>query len=254
MLLVTMHHIVSDGWSMGVLVRELGALYEAFALGQPSPLSPLPIQYADYALWQRELLQGARLEAELGYWKRQLAGLGALSLPTDRPRPPQPSFRGGRVGLELGAERTAGLEALSQAQGVTLYMTLLGAFAALLARYSGQGDIAIGTPIAGRTAAESEGLIGFFVNTLVMRVEVGGEQTFEQLLGGVKEVSLGAYGHQQVPFEKVVEALAPERDLSRSPLFQVMFVLQNAPVPALRAAADAATPSPIERRDDASST
>ncbi|MGH8773154.1 MAG: condensation domain-containing protein, partial [Burkholderiales bacterium] len=230
-LLVTLHHIVTDGWSMGVFIHELSALYQAFATGRPSPLAALPIQYADFAAWQREWLQGEVLEGQLGYWQQQLTGApGLLELPTDRPRPAVQSFRGASVAFGLEAELTHGLKALSQRAGVTLFMTLLGAFMALLARYSRQEDIVVGSPIANRTHSQTEGLIGFFVNTLVLRVDLAGDPPFEELLRRVRRVALEAYAHQEVPFERVVEALQPERTLSHSPLFQVLFALQTAPV------------------------
>ena len=230
-LLVTMHHIVTDGWSMGVFVRELSALYQAFSTGRPSPLAGLPIQYADFAAWQREWLQGAVLEGQLGYWQEQLAGApGLLELPTDRPRPAVQSSRGASAAFALEAELTQGLKALSQRARVTLFMTLLGAFMVLLARYSRQEDIVVGSPMANRTHSQTEGLIGFFVNTLVLRADLSGDPPFEELMGRVRRVALEAYAHQEVPFERVVEALQPERSLSHSPLFQVLFALQTAPV------------------------
>ncbi|WP_048441569.1 condensation domain-containing protein, partial [Caenimonas sp. SL110] len=230
-VLVTMHHIVSDGWSMGVLVRELAALYEAFAAGRSSPLPELPIQYADYAAWQRQWLSGEVLETKLAYWKKQLGGApAALELPTDRPRPAVQTHRGAVQPLQLSHELSQGLIALSRREGVTLFMTLLAALQMLMRRYSGQDDIVVGSPIAGRTQVETEALIGFFVNTLALRTELSGEITTRQLLGRVREVTLGAYAHQEVPFEKLVEVLTHGRDMSRSPLFQVMLVLQNAPM------------------------
>ncbi|MEO5732000.1 MAG: condensation domain-containing protein, partial [Byssovorax sp.] len=235
-LLFAMHHIVSDGWSIGVVVRELTALYEAFQAGHPSPLPELPLQYADYAVWQRQWLEGEVLEAQLAYWKKQLGGLPVLQLPTDRPRPAMQTFHGALAHLRLPKELCTALTALSRREGVTLFMTLLATFQLLLQRYSGQDDIVVGSPIAGRTHAETEGLIGFFVNTLVLRTDLSGEPTFTELLGRVREVTLGAYAHQDVPFEKLVEALQPERDLSRSPLFQVMLTLQNTSLPALELA------------------
>ncbi len=218
----------------GCLVREIGALYEAFSAGRPSPLPALSIQYADYAVWQRQWLSGAVLSAQLAYWKKQLGTAPpALELPTDRPRPPVQTYRGAALPVALSRELSAGLGALSRREEVTLFMTLLAAFQLLLARYTGQKDIVVGSPIAGRTRVETEGLIGFFVNTLVLRTDLSGDPTVRELLGRVREVTLGAYAHQEVPFEKLVEELAPRRDLSRSPLFQVMLVLQNAPLPAL---------------------
>ena len=229
-----MHHIVSDGWSMGVFWRELGALYEAFSRGEPSPLAELPIQYADYALWQRRWLTGEVLEEQLGYWKEQLAELPVLELPTDHPRPAVQTHRGARRSLTLPESLTQALKELSRQEGTTLFMVLLGAFQALLARYSGQEDIAVGSPIAGRTRAETEELIGFFVNTLVLRTDLSGDPSFREVLSRVREVALGAYDHQDLPFEKLVEELQPERDLSRVPLSQVFFALQNVPQEALK--------------------
>ena len=214
---------------MGVFWRELGALYEAFSRGEPSPLEELPVQYADYALWQRQWLRGEVLEEQLGYWKDQLAELPVLELPTDHPRPAVQTHRGARRSLTLPEWLTRALKELSRQEGTTLFMVLLGAFQALLARYSGQEDIAVGTPIAGRTRAETEELIGFFVNTLVMRTDLSGDPSFREVLSRVREVALGAYDHQDLPFEKLVEELQPERDLSRVPLFQVFFALQNVP-------------------------
>ncbi len=233
-LLISMHHIVSDGWSMGVFWRELGALYGAFSSERPSPLPELPIQYADYALWQRQWLRGELLDEQLGYWKEQLAELPALELPTDHPRPAVQSHRGARRSLTLPESLTQALKKLSRQEGTTLFMVLLGALQVLLSRYSGQEDIAIGTPIAGRTRAETEELIGFFVNTLVMRTDLSGDPSFREVLSRVREMSLGAYDHQDLPFEKLVEELQPERDLSRVPLSQVFFALQNVPQQALK--------------------
>ncbi|MBD1908662.1 non-ribosomal peptide synthetase [Funiculus sociatus GB2-A5] len=234
-LLFTMHHIVSDGWSIGVLIRELAALYEVYVDGQPSPLPELPIQYADFAVWQRQWLQGEVLKTQLSYWKQQLRGnLPALQLPTDRPRSPVSTFRGASQSFVLPASLSEALKALSQRENVTLFMTLLAAFKALLYRYTRQDDILVGTPIANRNRAEIEGLIGFFVNTLVMRTDISGTPSFRELLGRVREVALGAYAHQDLPFEHLVEELQPERDLSYHPLFQVAFVLQNAPKEVLK--------------------
>src|ERR1043165_1381058 len=229
-LLLTMHHIVSDGWSMEILTREVSTLYAAYASGQESPLAELPIQYADYAVWQREWLQGEVLDEQLGYWRKQLADAPAvLELPADRVRRAQQSHRGAHLRLQLSTELTSGLKQLSQHEGVTLFMTLLAAWQLLLARYSRQRDVVVGSPVANRTRSEVEGLIGFFVNTLVLRTEVSGELRVRELLQRVREVCLGAYAHQEVPFEMLVEQLQPERDLSYTPLFQVMLVLQNAP-------------------------
>jgi amino acid adenylation domain-containing protein/FkbM family methyltransferase len=228
-LLLTMHHIVSDGWSMGIMVHEFSRLYEACCRGEQSPLPELPIQYADFSLWQREWLQGGILEEQLLYWKQRLAGVQSLELPADRPRPPVMLHAGSSMAFNVGPSQMQELKSLSRRQGTTLYMTLLAAFQTLLHRYSGQHDIAVGSPIAGRRRTETEGLIGFFINTLVMRTGVSADLSFSGLLQIVREVALGAYTHQDVPFEKVVEELQPERDLSRTPLFQVMFSLQNAP-------------------------
>ncbi len=229
-LILAMHHIISDGWSGGVLFREITALYEAFSAGKPSPLLELPIQYADYAVWQREWLQGDVLEGHLAYWKQQLAGAPAvLELPTDRPRPAVQSFRGARQSVVLSQRLTQALKSLSLRAGSTMFMTLLAAFQTLLFCYIGREDIVVGTDVAGRTLAETESLIGFFVNLLVLRTNFSGNPGFQELLGRVKEAALGAYAHQDVPFEKVVEAVKPKRSLSHTPLFQVMFTLQNAP-------------------------
>jgi amino acid adenylation domain-containing protein len=228
-LILTMHHIVSDGWSMGVLYRELSVLYAAFSQGKPSPLVDLPIQYADFAVWQRDWLQGEVLERQLSYWKKQLKGIPAvLNLPTDHPRPAVQSYRGARQFVELSKELTEGLKALSRKEGVTLFMTLLAAFQTLLYRYTGQEDIVVGSPIANRNRFEIERLIGCFVNTLVLRTTFRGGPTFRELLNRVKETALQAYAHQDLPFEKLTEELQPARSLSHSPLFQVMFVFQNA--------------------------
>jgi len=229
-LLLTSHHIVSDAWSAGILLRELEILYRAFSQGRPSPLPRLPIQYADFAVWQREWLSGKVLESQLEYWRKQLEGSEpGLELPTDRPRPLEQSFRGGRHSVSFSKDLLASLKRLSQQEGATLYMTLLAAFGALLLRYTGQEDIAVGSPIAGRNRPEIEGLIGFFVNTLVLRTDLSGDPTFRELLHRVREVALNAYTHQDLPFEKLVEELAPKRDLGANPLFQVLFALQDAP-------------------------
>ncbi|WP_164018189.1 non-ribosomal peptide synthetase [Pyxidicoccus trucidator] len=229
-LLLNMHHIVSDGWSVGVLVRELGALYAAFKEGQPSPLPTLPLQYADYAVWQRGWLQGEVLDAQRSWWRQQLAGLEPLELPTDFPRPAVRRQQGATVEFKLPRELSDSLRALGRQEGATLFMVLLAGFQALLSRYSGQKDLAVGTPIAGRRTQELEPLLGMFINTLVLRTSLEGAPTFRELLSRVKESTLGAYAHQDIPFEKLVEELEPTRDLSRQPLFQVMFVLQNAPM------------------------
>ena len=230
-LLLTMHHIVSDGWSSGILIRELNILYTAFTNNQPSPLSPLTIQYVDFAAWQQKWLQGEILDAHLNYWLHQLAEASPLDLLTDHPRPRVQTSHGAREMFILPVSLCEQLKQLSQREGVTLFMTLLAAFQVLLARYSGQTDISVGTSIANRTREEIEGLIGFFVNTLVLRTDLSGNPGFTEILKRVREVALSAYAHQDVPFEKIVEELQLERDLSRSPLFQVFFELQHAAPP-----------------------
>ncbi|MBD2529847.1 amino acid adenylation domain-containing protein [Nostoc flagelliforme FACHB-838] len=228
-ILLTMHHIVSDGWSTGIFIKEITALYTAFSQGQFSPLPELPIQYADFAIWQRKWLQGEVIKTQLNYWKQQLGGnLPILELPSDRPRPAIQSHNGATQPFQLSKSLTEKLKSLSQREGVTLFMTLLAAFKVLLYRYTQQEDIIVGTPIANRNRAEIEGLIGFFVNTLVLRTNFSNNTSFRKLLQQVREVTLGAYAHQDLPFERLVEELQPGRDLSHSPLFQVMFVLQNA--------------------------
>ncbi|HEU0054786.1 MAG TPA: condensation domain-containing protein, partial [Longimicrobium sp.] len=228
-LLLTMHHIVSDGWSMGVLFRELTALYQAYREGRESPLPDLAVQYADYAVWQRERLEGAVLDRQLSYWRERLAGAPELlELPTDHPRPPVQTFRGAMVPFELSIELLERLRALAQGEGATLYMTLLSAFQVLLSKYGGSDDIVVGSPIAGRTRKEVEELIGFFVNTLVLRTDLAGDPSFREVLRRAREATLGAYEHQEVPFERLVAEVRPERSLSHSPLFQVMFTLQEA--------------------------
>ena len=229
-LLVTMHHIISDGWSMGLFARELSVLYDAYSSGRPFTPPSLPIQYADFAEWQRRLLQGEELERQLRYWKRQLADAPPiLELPTDHPRPIVQRFLGASQQVLLPMPLLEGLRSLSRIEGTTLFMTLLAAFQLLLHRYTGQTDILVGSPVAGRTRPEVETLIGFFVNTLVLRTNFSGNPTFRELLARVRETALDAYEHQDLPFEKLVEELQPHRDLSISPLFQVMFALQNMP-------------------------
>ena len=234
-LLLTMHHIVSDGWSMSVLYRELSALYRAFLEGEASPLDELPIQYADFALWQREWLKGPELDRQLGYWKKKLDGIPALiNLRTDRPRPAVQSFRGRTQSPVFGKDLLEALKALNRREGVTLFMTLLAAFQTLLYRYTGQEDIVVGAAIANRNRTEIEGLIGFFVNTLALRANFAGDPTFRDFLASVRRSALEAYEHQDLPFEKLVEELNPHRTLSYTPVFQVMLVLQNAPDSALK--------------------
>ncbi len=228
-LLLTLHHIVTDGWSQGILVRELAALYQGSTHNQPVKLPELPIQYADYAVWQREWLQATVLEQQIDYWRQQLANLSPLDLPTDYSRPPILSYHGAHMPFQIPAALSADLHHLSQQLGSTLFMTLLAAFQALLARYSGQADIAVGTPIAGRVRPELEDLIGFFVNTLVLRTDLSNAPSFAEAVDRVRTVCLQAYAHQDLPFEALVERLQPQRDLSRTPLFQIMFALQNLP-------------------------
>jgi amino acid adenylation domain-containing protein/non-ribosomal peptide synthase protein (TIGR01720 family) len=228
---LTMHHIVSDGWSLGILMREWAALYTAFGKGYPSPLPEMPIQYADFAEWQREWLRGEVLEEHLSYWREHLAELPLIQLPTDRTRPPVQSFQGAKEIIALPAQVSDRLQQLSRKEGCTFFMTLLTGFASLLYRYTGQADLAIGTTPANRRRAELESLIGFFANTLVLRVSIADNPSFREQLRHVHEVCLGAYMHQDVPFEMLVEELHPQRDLSVNPLFQVMFVLQNVPQP-----------------------
>src|SRR6266704_1805379 len=226
-LLVTMHHIVSDGWSSGIIVREYARLYEAGLKKEEAGLAELKIQYADYAVWQREWLQGEVLEEQIGYWRKQLAELQPLELPVDYARPAVMSQRGASVPFAISSELSGKLKELSGREGVTLFMSLLAAFQVVLSKYAGQEDIAVGTTVANRPRVEVEDLIGFFVNTLVMRTDLGGNPSFVELLKRVRQHTLDAYQHQDVPFERLVEELQPERDLSRSPLFQVMLVLQN---------------------------
>jgi amino acid adenylation domain-containing protein len=223
------HHIVSDGWSTGIISKELTTAYNAFVSGHSPELPALSIQYADYAVWQRKWLHGEVLENQSSYWKEKLEDLSPLVLPTDRQRPPLSSNKGAHLFVDLPESTLAALRELGLREGTTLFMTLLSAFKVLLYRYSGQDDIAVGTPIAGRGLTELEGLIGFFVNTLVIRDDLSGNPGFNELLARVKESALQAYTHQDIPFEKLVEELSPDRDTSQNPLFQVMFILQNAP-------------------------
>jgi amino acid adenylation domain-containing protein len=255
-LLVTMHHIICDGWSTGIFVREIAALYEAFLQGLPSPLPELPIQYADFAHWQRQWLTGPStvlrtsgvLETQLNYWKQQLVGAPPLlELPTDRPRPPVQTFRGSTECFEVNPDLTYKLKMLSRQEGVTLFMILLAVFKTLLYRYTEQADIVIGSPIANRNQFEIEGLIGFFVNTLALRTSLQGNPAFSELLQRVQQTALGAYEHQDVPFERLVEALELERNLSHAPLFQVMFGLQQAQVEKLALPGLTISPLKIER-------
>ena len=234
LLLVAKHHIVSDAWSLGVLHRELTALYEAFAAGRPSPLAELPVQYADVALWQRQRLQGELLAGELDFWRGQLAGApDRLELPTDRPRPARRSFRGERRTLDLPPALPEALAGLAAGAGASLFMALLAGLDAVLYRTSGERDVVLGSPVAGRTSIATEGLIGFFVNTVVYRVRLAGELTFRALLARVRDVVLDVYEHQELPFDRLVEELRPRRDASHGPIYQVMFSLQNTPTPDL---------------------
>src|SRR5205823_2498877 len=232
-LAVVMHHIIADGWSVGVLIRELKELYAAYREGRPSPLRELEFQYVDYAAWQRELLASGAVKEGLDYWKRQLAGAPELALPTDYPRSDEPSYAGSTVRLNVGHGLSDKLRELGRREGVTLYMALLAGFQALLSRYTGQKDIVVGTDIANRNQLGAEGLIGLFVNQLVLRTSLSGNPSFRELISRVREVTLSAYAHQDVPFGKLVELLQPKRDFSRNPLFQVMVIFQNAPLPRL---------------------
>jgi amino acid adenylation domain-containing protein/non-ribosomal peptide synthase protein (TIGR01720 family) len=246
-LVLTMHHIISDAWSLAIFTRELAALYQAFSLERPSPLPDLLLQYADYALWQRQWSQGKVVQDQLDYWKQRLANLPALELPTDHPRPAVQRFDGGQQPFTLSLPLTRALTQLGRREGITPYMTLLAAFQVLLQRYSGQDDIVVGSPVAGRQRPKFEDLIGLFVNLVVLRVNLAGDPTFRELLGQVREVCLGAFAHADVPFEMVVDELRPQRDLSRSPLFQVAFVLQNAPAPTRSFAGIALDPLEVDQ-------
>ncbi|MFD3658950.1 condensation domain-containing protein, partial [Streptomyces sp. NPDC058620] len=223
LLALMMHHVVSDEWSARILRRELVTLYEAFRAGEPSPLAPLAVQYADFAAWQRQWLDGEVLEGQLAYWRERLAEVPVLDLPTDRPRPPVRSTEGAMAPFTVSAETAEALRALSRTNGTTMFMTLLAAFNVLLGRYANSDDVVVGTPVANRNRAETEELIGFFVNTLVLRGDLSGNPSFSELLGRVRQTALGAYAHQDVPFEQLVDELVTERDRSRSPLFQVFF-------------------------------
>jgi hypothetical protein len=237
-LLAVMHHIVSDGWSMDVMVRELGTLYAAFRQGRPSPLRELPIQYPDYAVWQRRQAMSEELEKQLSYWRRQLDGAPELlTLQTDRPRPEVQTFEGARADLALTQPLSRGLRALSRAEGATLFMTFLAAYQVMLSHYSGQDDICVGVPHAGRDRAETEGLIGFFVNTMVLRTNLSGNPSLREVLRRVRGVVLEAQANRDLPFEKILEALHPRRSMSYTPLFQVMFAF-TAPSRAPVAASD----------------
>ena len=234
-LMVTMHHIVSDGWSVGVLLNEMSRLYEANVEGESEPLPELSVQYADYAVWQRQWLVGEELQRQSEYWQQALKGAPRLlELPSDRVRPLEQDYRGETLLVELGEELSRGVKALSRRHGVTEYMTLLAGWGALLSRLSGQSEVVIGSPVAGRSRVELEGLIGFFVNTLALRVELSGEPTVAELLSRVRGRVLQAQEHQELPFEQVVEVVQPPRSLSHTPLFQSMLAWQNAPGGTLR--------------------
>ncbi|MFJ6466861.1 amino acid adenylation domain-containing protein [Streptomyces sp. NPDC091387] len=229
LLLIALHHIVSDGWSEGVLARELRELYGAAVAGRAAELVPLELQYADFAAWQRATLDGPALDGQAAYWRDRLAGLQTLELPADHRRPAERSGRGDAVAFTVPADVVDAARRMGAGHGASLFMSLLAVFQLLMAEYSGQEDITVGSPVAGRGRAETEELIGFFVNTLVMRTDLSGDPSFGALLDRVRDTALGAYDHQDLPFERLVEELAPERDLSRTPLFQTMFVLQNTP-------------------------
>jgi amino acid adenylation domain-containing protein len=247
-LLFTMHHIISDGWSFGVLIHELAALYRDYSQSQSSSLRELPIQYADFSAWQQQWLQGEALDQQLNYWKQQLGGeLPLLRLPTDRPYPAVQTSNGHWHLFSLPAELTEELKTLSRREGVTLYMTLLAAFQTLLHRYTNQDDVITGSVIANRNRKETEGLIGFFLNTLALRTDFSGDPSFCELLERVRETTLGAYAHQDVPFEKLVEVLQPDRNLSHPPFFQVMFTLQNAPMEELQLPGLVLKPVPVHK-------
>lgn len=246
-LVLVLHHIIADGWSLGILTREMATLYNAFSNKDSPTLPELPIQYVDFAEWQRQRFENGALESQLSYWKRQLAGLPPrLELATDRPRPVVQTFHGGQRTFELSAALSEALIALSIEEDATLFMTLLAALQTLLYRYTGQSDIAVGSPIANRNRSEVEGLIGFFANTLVLRSHLDGAVSFRKLLHRVREMTLEAFAHQDFPFEKLVEELHPERDIGRSPLFQVMFTLQDTPMPSPQFPGLELSPWPVE--------
>ena len=248
-LFFSLHHIISDAWSGGILIRELTSLYNAFSKDNPSPLPDLPVQYADFAIWQRKRMQDNLLESELAYWKQHLAGpLPILKLPTDHARPAIQTVNSSEFRLEISRQLTESLSSFSRAEGVTLFMTLLASFKALIYRYTGEKDLLVGTPITNRSQSELEGLIGMFVNTLVLRTGLTRDTTFKELLGRVREVALGAYAHQELPFEKIVEELNPARSLSHTPVCQVWFVFQDAPLPVLEMSGLSLTPIEIHNK------
>ena len=248
-LLLSTHHIISDAWSVGIFIQELATFYQAFCTGKPSALPELSVQYADFASWQRQWLQGEVLETQLAYWKKQLGGnLSVLNLPTDRPRSAVQTFRGAVHKFTIPKAIAEEIAQLSQREKATLFMTLLAAFKTLLYRYTGQEDILVGSPIANRNRREIEELIGFFANTVVFRTNLSSNPTFKELLGRVREVALGAYNHQDLPFEKLVEILQPERDLSHNPLFQVFFSLRNVPTSQIKLPGVTLSSLEIERK------
>jgi hypothetical protein len=246
-VILTMHHIATDGWSMGVFVHELAVSYEAYLEQNPSPLPELAVQYADFAVWQRNWLRGEVFDRLLAYWQQQLKGAPArLELPTDRPRPAIQTFNGASQFATLSSQLTQSLKELSRREGSTLYMTLLACLDTLLHYYSGHSDIVIGTDVANRNRGETESLIGFFVNELVMRTDLTGNPTFRELLERVREVTLGAYSHQDMPFDRLVDALKIERSPAHHPLFQVCFVFQNAPGAAVEVKSLTISALPVE--------
>jgi natural product biosynthesis luciferase-like monooxygenase protein len=244
---LTVHHIAADGWSMGILLRELGALYTAFVAGLPSPLPEPGLQYADFAVWQRSWMAGEVLEAQLAWWRQRLAGLAPFELPADRPRPPVQTWRGATVPFSLDPAPAEALRALARRHGATSFMALLAAFQTLLGRLTGRDDVTVGTPVAALGAEQAEALIGLFTNMLVLRTDLGGDPLFPEVLGRARETALGAFFHQDLPFERLVEELKPERDLSRPPLFQILFALQNTPKMALDLPGLALRPLEAER-------
>lgn len=248
-LFLSMHHIVSDAWSIRVLIQEITTLYKAFSHGYPSPLPELLIQYADFAVWQRQWLQGEEMMAQLSYWKQQLGGqLPVLELPTDMPRPTVQTFNGARQCLVLPKTFSEQLKVLYQREGITLFMTLLAAFKTLLYWYTGQEDIVIGTDIANRNQPEIRELIGFFVNQLVLRTNLSGNPSFRELLERVRKITLDAYTHQDLPFDKLVDALNPVRHMARSPLFQVKLILENTQIPSLQLSNLTSKPLKVEKK------
>jgi hypothetical protein len=229
-LLLTMHHIVSDAWSASVFLQEFGALYAAYSNGNPSPLPELSLQYADYAVWQRNWLQGDALEARLAFWRKQLSDAPPLlHLPADRPRPRAQTFEGGHISVMLSKDLLEAVKAIGREESVTVFMTLLAAFQALLARYTGEKRIVVGTDVANRPTIDTECMIGFFINLLPLSTDFSGDPTFRELLARVRETTLASYTYQDLPFHKLVEELRPERNLSHNPLVQVLFVMQNTP-------------------------